>query len=808
MKITGLFVLVLLSQLAVHAFNTNKSPRGTVRGNVTDKLTHQPLPGAHIILLDTDTFRGTTTDMNGKFRFEGIKVGRISLKVTYIGYREAIIRNLELISGKELVVNIELEEMALTAQEVEIIARVDKTRPINSMASVSARGFTVEETQRFAGSRNDVARMAASYAGVVGANDARNDIIIRGNSPMGLLWKLEGAYIPNPNHWGSSTATGGPVSILNNNVLANSDFLTGAFPAEYGNALSGVFDLKLRNGNDEKHEFLGQIGFNGFEAGAEGPVGLKAGSSYMVNARYSTLEVLDKLGMDFGTGTGIPRFKDAVFKINLPGTTWGSISVFGIGGISDIEIWDSRRDTLEGDKIDFYAGEGYDLTNGSDMFAGGLVHQINLGRNARLRSIATIAYHRFRTQIDSLNPGNITQKQEIYFDDFIQKQYSLQSDLTYRINPQNNFRTGASVRNIAYDLTEKVWFKADGALRTISDFDGKAMLWQSYAQWQYRPAEQWTINTGLHYMFYGLNQTWSLEPRIGLQWNFLPLHTLGMGYGYHSQLNPITVHFRQTLMPDGSFQRLNEGLDMPKAHHWVISYDRRINEFTRLKLEGYLQWLSQAGVDGSRPTYFSMLNEGANFGFWTPDTLKASGTGFNQGLELTIERFLNNGLYYLATASLFDSKYKGSDGIERSTAFDGGYVVNALAGKEFYPGKKQNQQKAVNILAIDIKYTLAGGQRYTPSVVIPDPATGGKTFTLQFDQSRAYSLQYKDYQRFDLRIAYKRNGKRTTQEWALDIQNLFNTKNIYNDRLNKKTGEKSFVYQMGLLVIPQYRITF
>lgn len=278
--------------------------------------------------------------------------------------------------------------------------------------------------------------------------------------------------------------------------------------------------------------------------------------------------------------------------------------------------------------------------------------------------------------------------------------------------------------------------------------------------------------------------------------------------GFHSQLHPISVYFRQSLMHDGSFRRLNEELDMPRAQHFVLGYDFRFNEFTRLKLEGYLQWLSRAGVDGSRPTYFSMLNEGANFGYWTPDTLAATGTGFNKGLELTLERFLNKGLYYLVTASLFDSKYKGSDGVQHSTASDGGYVINLLAGKEFNLGRKQSQQKAINTLSCDLKYTLAGGQRYTPSTALPDPATCGATYTLVFDRSQAYSLQYKDYQRFDLRIAFKRNGKKITQEWALDTQNLFNTKNIFNEKFNKKTGKKSYVYQMGLLIIPQYRITF
>lgn len=143
------------------------------------------------------------------------------------------------------------------------------------MATVSARSFTVEETSRYAGSLNDPSRMAANYAGVSSTSDARNDIIIRGNSPLGVLWRLNGMEIPNPNHFGSLGTTGGPVSILNNNLLDKSDFLTGAFPAEYGNALAGVFDLQMRSGNNEKTEFLGQVGFNGFELGAEGPIGKK-----------------------------------------------------------------------------------------------------------------------------------------------------------------------------------------------------------------------------------------------------------------------------------------------------------------------------------------------------------------------------------------------------------------------------------------------------------------------------------------------------------------------------------------------------
>lgn len=183
---------------------------------------------------------------------------------------------------------------------------------------MSARQLSTDEAFRYAGTRSDPSRMAQNFAGVSGTNDGRNDIIIRGNSPVGVLWRMDGIDIPNPNHFSTLGATGGPVSILNINTLKNSDFLTSAFPAQYGNALAGVFDLKLRNGNNEKNEFIGQLGFNGFEFGAEGPLNKNSKASYLVNYRYSMVAALQSIGLNFGTGSATPYYQNSTFKINIP----------------------------------------------------------------------------------------------------------------------------------------------------------------------------------------------------------------------------------------------------------------------------------------------------------------------------------------------------------------------------------------------------------------------------------------------------------------------------------------------------------
>lgn len=575
--------LFLLASASIHA----QKPTGRIRGEVVDKITGAPLPGANVILLNQQAFKGTTTDAQGKFVLDNIPVGRISLRISFMGYHEVELENLLLVSSRDLIVRVEMEEKIVTTGEVVISASADKRQPINPMAMVSTRGFTIEETQRFAGSRNDVARMASNYAGVTGTNDARNDIIIRGNSPLGLLWRLEGVEIPNPNHYGSFSSTGGPVSILNNNTLSNSDFLTGAFPAEYGNALSGVFDLKMRNGNDARHEFLGQVGFNGFELGAEGPFLKSAGGSYLVNVRYSTLEIMEKLGADLGTGTGVPRYKDINLKINFPGTKAGNFSLFAVGGMSDIEIWDSRRDTLK-ETIDFYGGEGYDLTNSAGMAATGISHRINLNVNTFLRSTIALTYRNFFTQIDSLSPQNILNKTRTYNNDLHQYNGIITSELTSRLSPAHTLKVGYIFKLMDFNLFEELWFDEDLKLRPITDFQGNTSLWQAYSSWQYRITDNLIMTNGLHFMYFNFNQTWSLEPRAAIKWSVTSGQTLSLGYGEHSQTNEIMVYFRQTLMPDATYRRLNEHLSLVKSRHMVAAYDLSLATHTHLKLEAYL----------------------------------------------------------------------------------------------------------------------------------------------------------------------------------------------------------------------------
>lgn len=797
--IPGIFLLIISS------VNAQERLTQTIRGTVYEKATMMPLPGANVILLNTDPVTGTSTDIDGRFRLDNVPVGRAGIRVSYIGYTDITLSALNLSSAKELVMNIEMEEMAVTQEEVVVTAARDKTRSENEMATVSSRSFSVEESQRYAGSRNDVARMAMNYAGVYGTDDSRNDIIIRGNSPTGLLWRLGDVDIPNPNHYGSVEGTGGPVSMLNNNLLSNSDFYTEAFPAEFGNAISGVFDLKMRNGNDERHEFLGQIGFNGFELGAEGPISKNNGSSYLVNYRYSTLEVFEKLGVEFGTGTAIPKYQDLSFKVNLPRTKAGSFSVFGLAGKSDVSFLDSKKDTTE-EKIDYYGGEGYDLINGSDLAVIGINHTYLINTTTYSKFTVAATYHNFATDIDSISPA--TKEILPYFrNNHTEQKLFASFKINKKINSKHLLKAGVQASSRYFDLTDSIYNDKTLRFDMITEYDGNAFMLQPFAEWQYKITNEFTLNSGVHYQHFFLNNSGSLEPRLGLRWAFAERQTFSLGYGKHSQILPVTIYFNQVRLADGSYYKPNKDLRMTISHHLVAGYDLNFSSNMRLKAEAYYQHIDGAGVDGNKINSYSLLNQGANFYVWTPDTLANEGTGRNYGIELTMERFLSKGMYYLLTASLYDSKYTGSDNIERNTAFSGNYVFNGLFGKEWILGRDPNKKKLRQyILLVDVKAMYAGGQRYTPARVEWDPAAN--EYVAHYDDDVAFSGKFSDYFRTDFRIALRQNSKKVSMEWAIDAQNLFNNKNIYSQKFNSKTGETGYNYQLGLLIIPQFRIEF
>lgn len=769
----------------------------TIRGRVIDTDAKTPLVGATIIVLDTDPVVGTVTDPDGEFHLPGIPVRRQGIKVSYVGYREKVLNNLMVVSGKELVLNIELEEKIQEVDEVVVKAWSRKDQPINDMASVSARSFTIEETERFAGSLGDPAKLVANYAGVVYAGDSRNDIVIRGNSPMGLLWRLDEVEIPNPNHFAALGTTGGAISMVNNNLLTNSDFLTGAFPAEYGNATAGVFDLKLRSGNNESREYVFQVGLNGFELGAEGPLSKNAKASYLINYRYSTFALLHAIGIQTGEGSSVPFYQDLSFKFDFPGTKIGRITLFGIGGLSSITLNDSEKDSTEFS----YGLSGTDTDFGSDMGTAGLTHLYFINEKTRIKTSLSLQGARAYTIIDSIARQNHDSIFPTYRCHHGEIKYSISSQMRTKFNPKNTLSTGLVFDLYQVDFLDSLLDSEKQRFETFTDTEGILSLLRLYTQWQHKFSDNLVLNSGLHFQYAPFNGSKTLEPRMGLKWGFAENKTISLGFGLHSQLQPHIVYFYQAELPDGSYLKNNENLDFTKSFHAVLGYDHLLGTNFRLKLEAYYQYLYNIPLskvtDFEGHQIFSMINAGDYFAVPSVDSMVNEGTGRNYGLELTLEKFLDKGYYFLLTASLYDSKYKTLDGVIRNTSFNGNYVINMLGGKEFNVGKN-------SMITLDLKSILAGGKRYIP--ILETESLAQKEVV--YDWEKAYEQKYDAYFRIDFRIGFKRNGKRMNEEYALDLQNLTNHKNIFLQTWDADNGSIRTDYQTGFYPMMLYRVNF
>jgi hypothetical protein len=760
----------------------------TFRGLVVDKQTQSPLPGTAVVVAGTNL--AVSTDNNGKFSLEDLPVGRLQIKFIFTGYKEKSV-SINLTSGKQTVMTIELEENINEIAEVTVTAETEKNQ--NKNATVSARQFSIEDAQRYAGSRNDPARMAANFAGVSGANDSRNDIIIRGNSPLGVLWRLNGIDIPNPNHFGSLGSTGGPISILNTNSLDNSAFFSGAFPAEYGNAVAGVFDLKMRAGNNEKYEFLGQVGFNGFELGGEGPFSKKnKNASFLVNYRYSTLEVFRALGINFGTGSAVPQYQDLTFNAVLPTKKFGKFQFYGIGGLSYISLPDSEKDKSE----NLYGYSGQDTWYWSNVGFAGMSHTLLLNSTSYTRFNFVTSIQTNKIIVDKVDTSfSPAIKTPFYRNESSNKR--LAANFTYhkKFSAKNNINCG--IYADVYNLLLVDSFNRDTGFITLRDFKGVTTLLQSQITLQHKFTNQLVLNAGIHWQRLLLNASESWEPRAGLRWNINNKHALSWGLGLHSQMQPLYVYFSSTQLPDGTRKETNREINFTRSAQAVMAYDVNLGNSARIKTEIYYQHIFDAPVK-MNPGYFSALNLGADFNSPNVDSLINKGLGKNYGVEFTLEKFFSRGYYYLVTASLFESTYRASDNIWRNTAFNGNYVFNALAGKEF---KSSNGK---HVWAIDVKITYAGGKRYLPIDLNASLLAQAE----RYDETRAFVPQFPDYFRLDVKPSYRLNLKKITLEWNVDFQNLTDHKNIFQQTYDVNSNSLRYDYQLGLFIIPQFRVLF
>jgi len=775
---------ILLSILILSLNGKAQQNGQVIKGKIVDAMSQTPLSGASVVISESNPKLGTITDSEGNFRLWNVKPGRYNISVSFIGYENYLFREVLVGTGKEVVLNAGIKELPEVIDEVKVMANTSKEQATNSMATISARQLSVEESSRYAGGYDDPARLAGSFAGVA-SQMGNNGIVIRGNSSRYMLWKLEGVEISNPTHFADVIAFGaGGITALSSQMLANSDFFTGAFPAEYGNALSGVFDVKLRTGNAEKRESAFQIGGIGIDFSSEGPFRKGGKSSWLFNYRYSTLALLKPL---IPPEAGIIKYQDFSFKLNFPTKKTGMFVLWGIGAL-DAQNHDAITNPEKWEKQTDKESFNLDLSNG----AVGLTHKLIINSKTYLHTSVAASGNSISTQFNELDPQIQLQARESVLNNTWK--FTASTTLNHKFGAKHFNKSGIVYNEHFYNVDHRETHVLGEPLQIYAMENGNTASMQAFSQSNIQLNRNIEMVAGLFAHFFNLNNELSIEPRLGLKWNIAPGQSIGLAYGLNSRIEMIGFYLARQQTSSGIIQP-NKNLKMSKAHHFGLAWDWTINPELRLKIEPYYQYLFDIPVVPN--SYFSLQNLEMDWFF--SETLVNEGTGSNIGVDFTLERFLKNDFYYLFTASIFDSKYKGGDGIERNGLYNKHFIFNFLGGKEWKTGKLKS-----NILGVNSRFTYMGGDRLTPLL---ESETIQKS-EIVYDYSRAYSEKEKNAAILSFSVTYRINKSRHAGIWAFHLINALGNKEFRGYEINEKTGlpEKKF----DRIMVPNlsYKIEF
>lgn len=720
-----------------------QQPTQTIKGVVIDQDSQSPILYANIVLLGTNPIIGAISDDEGHYIIENVPLGRYDLQASFVGYESVIIKELIVSSSKGADIDIKMKENAVALGEVIIKPMINKERALNSMATVSARMLSVEEAKRYAGGFDDPARLVSSFAGVAN-NNSSNGIVVRGNAPKSLQWKLEGVEIPNPNHFADLQGIGGgAITGLSSQLLANSDFFSGAMPAEYSNALSGVFDIFMRKGNNDDYEHTFQLGAMGIDLSTEGPFKKEGNSSYLINYRYSTFGLVSQIT---NAAEGI-EYQDLSFKLNFPTKKAGVFSVWGLGLIDNIKIIEKNTSEWKYQKDK----ENYD----ADQYMGatGINHKLLINNKTQLNTTLAATVNGLDWKIKRLNSQVELMPQSQV--ERVNSNFILSSSLNTKISTKHTNKTGVLFTGLKYNMLLKDAIQESDPLTTFVDETGFSQLFTAYTSSTIRPNNRLTINAGLNYQFFALNNNFSIEPRLGVKWQWKENQQLSLGYGLHGRLEQLNYFFTKEAT-SGAYN--NKEMDFTKTHHFVLNYSINLSENLFLKIEPYYQYLFDVPVVANSSYSFINLQDD----WFINDKFENSGNGRNYGIDITLEKYLTKGYYFMFTGTLFNSEYRGGDNVWRNTRYNRNYVFNALGGREWNMGQ-DNQ----NVLGLNIRLTYQGGDRYTSfkteeSILVED---------VVFDETKAFEKQIDPAFILNFTASYKINKKKVSHEFALKVLN-------------------------------------
>ncbi len=754
----------------------------TVRGTVTDAISGEKLIGATVKVVETGT--GSVVDLEGNFRIDIPQSGRYTLETSYVGYEPNVMKEVLVAGVKEVVIDIQLRENNTELTEVVVRPRVNKEATVNPAVLTGGVMLSMEEASRFAGGYNDPARLVMSFAGISGEADG-SGLSIHGNAPERMQYRIEGVEVFTPNHFNDTWNAGyGLVSALNSNVIGNSDFFTSTFNANYNNALSGVFDVKMRTGNNAKHENILQIGTVSEELTLEGPISRKSNSSYTVNYRYGFTSLVDKLNLIDTDGAHVD-FQDFSAKLMFPTKRAGTFSVFGLGFYDT--TWDERMNLED-------THSAYDASDNDAKLAQllvGVSHKIHLGNKWTWRTTAAYNMQHLKNDIyyyglERSAEGFISQplayeEPERKYLFSIQKvnedRLLFNTELSKQVTDRWLIQLGGEYShrffNLAYKSVDQLYAPVS-TMHEYTKMKDDTGLANIFCQNLVRVSNYFSLSAGIAGNYFLLSKDFSVEPRASLKWDPDEKNSFSMGYGLHSMIEKLDAYFYRNA--DGNLA--NKDLGLTKAHHLHATYVHKLNSNLTLRMNAYYEYGfdTPVGIDGST---YCVTNR---YFFYTDEPLVNKGNTRNYGGDITLEHYMNRGFFGQTNFSLYKSQYRGVDKVWRNQLYDRGFMFKILGGKEWMIGK--------NMLNVSVKYSIQGGLRYTPIDVEQmraNIAAGIIDDNPIYKDNEAFSQRFDPSGIVDLTISYKINRRHVSHTFAFEGLNILQTETPLYQRFDLGT---------------------
>ncbi|MFK8045553.1 MAG: TonB-dependent receptor plug domain-containing protein [Crocinitomicaceae bacterium] len=765
--------------------SVNAQSYQTVRGTISEIFTEKPIKGAEIKILRAGIIiKSGISDQEGVFTITNVELGTYDFLFQHINYESFIMPGIEISVSREITTEIEMNLKTVALDAVEVSPPKLRGTPVNEMATTSSYSIQADDAKRIASGLDDPIRVAGTLPGVTSATGfSENFISIRGNSPRSLKYMMEGIELPNPTHFARIGSAGGTFTIFSMQLLDKSDFYTGAFSAQYGNALGGIFDANFRKGNQYKHEHIIQAGVLGLDLASEGPISKEKKSSYAFNYRFGLVGLARLIGYPTQ-----PTYQDLSFTVNFPIGNRSNLKLFAIGGtslrdrlaVADSSVWEESIDRtnliLQSKMSTLGAVFKHFITDQTVLkmtFAGSLTDQID------------------NKQYVNNDYSFIDQRTNNYSSNVV----SFAASIKHKFNKRHFHITGLNYANTLHSWRSSRYSFNTNSFSVPFNGRGASNEFKAYTLSKFLLTDKWSINTGVHFTYYDVNQGQAVEPRLSTEYTINKKHSLSASVGMHSQIEHFATYWYTDRTSENNLHP-NKNLGFAKSNHFIFGYKGKIWTNHRLRIEAYFQQLYDIPVDPIGTFSTINLNELQEI-----RSLNNNGTGENYGIDLGFERYTENGLYYILNASVFRSLYTAGDNIKRSTAYDNRYNIKLLIGKEYQLKEKGGKYKA---FAWNTNLATLGGQPYTPV----DLAASELEQETVYDIDQAFSKRDQPLVILDFTFSYKINSLKRRSVWALQIKNLFSNGNAIYREYDTISKREVVVPSSSIFPVLSYRLEF